>query len=61
MRSQSFLTLRNYILFVESVFLIVNLEINSKYRNDQRIKIFTNCNINKLYLIILNLLVYLNL
>ena len=60
-RYQSSLTLRDYILFLESVLLEVNLEIKSKYRNDQRIKTFTDCNIKQLYLIILNLVAYLNL
>ena len=51
-RYLSFVTLRDNILYVESVILEDILEIKSQYRNDQRIKTFTNCNINKLYLII---------
>ena len=50
--------MRDYILLVESVFTEVNLEIKSQYRNDQNIKTFIDCNINKLYLMTLNLLVY---
>ena len=55
------MTLQDNILLVMSVFLKSNLLIKSQYTNDQRIKTFTNCNINKLYLILLNLLAYLSL
>ena len=59
-RYQSFLTLRDYIYFHESVLLEVNLEIKFQNRNDQRIKTFTDCNLKQLYLIILNFLAYLS-
>ena len=61
MRYQISLTLRDYIRLVESVLVEVNIAITSQYRNDQKIKTITNCNINKLYLIILNVLAYLSL
>ena len=60
-RYQSPLTLHDYIIVVESVFLEVNLKIKSQYRNDQKIKTFSDCNKSKLYLINLNLLAYFRL
>ena len=55
------MTVQDYIRFLESVLLEVNLEIKFQYRNDQRIKTFTDSNIKQLYLIILNLVAYLSL